>query len=111
MCVGVFKANARGSGQAYCHKLEAAALRGETIAPFSREDLDGNSELLGLIPKLLAWHSKGEESLLRFASCVLCGDSKRLGELAAEDSEGRRRGKLGSILEQVHLGPASQAAG
>ncbi|HXP60264.1 MAG TPA: Wadjet anti-phage system protein JetD domain-containing protein [Dongiaceae bacterium] len=91
----------RESWQVYCRRLEAASLCGAAIVPFSREDFAGNAELLALVPKLLAWHGKGEECLLRFASCALTGDSKRLGELAAEDSEGCRSGKLGSILEQA----------
>src|ERR1043166_836615 len=74
--------------QRYFSTLQKAAIQGATIAPFSREDLATNSELLTLVPKLLAWHAKGEESLLRFASCVLTSNSKRLGEIAAEDDGG-----------------------
>jgi len=91
----------RASWQKYCAELQQAAIRGAAIAPFSRDDLATNSELLALVPRLLAWHAKGDESLLRFASCVLTGNSKRLGELAAEDDTGNRRGKLGAILERV----------
>ena len=87
--------------QKYCAALQQAAIQGAAIAPFSRDDLPTNSELLALVPKLLAWHAKGDESLLRFASCVLTGNSKRLGELAAEDDNSSRRGKLGAILERV----------
>ncbi|MHB8521022.1 MAG: Wadjet anti-phage system protein JetD domain-containing protein [Limisphaerales bacterium] len=91
----------RGSWQKFCGDLAEAALRGNAIAPFSRDDLEGNAELLALVPLLLAWQQKGEESLLRFASCVLTGNSKRLGDLAAEDSHGRHTGKLGAILDRV----------
>ena len=91
----------RGSWQRFCGELAEAVLRGNAIAPFSRDDLEGNGQLLALIPPLLAWQQKGEESLLRFASCVLTGNSKRLGELAAEGSNGRHTGKLGAILERV----------
>lgn len=94
----------REGWEKYCVALEQAALRGETIAPFSRDDFEGNTELLSLIPKLLAWHAKRDESLLRFASCVLTGNSKRLGELAVEDPAGSRRGKLGAILDAVTSG-------
>ena len=85
----------------YCVVLQQAALLGAAVAPFSRDELGANAELLALVPKLLAWQSRGGESLLRFASCVLTGSSKRLGELAGEDQSGNRRGKIGFILEQV----------
>jgi len=88
----------------YCGELAKAASQGAAIAPLSREDCHANAELLGLIPRLLAWQQQGEESLLRFASCVLTGNSKRLGELAAEDSDGRHSGKLGAILDRVTSG-------
>ena len=94
----------RASWQKFCAELQQAAIQGAAIAPFSRDDLATNSELLALVPRLLAWHAKGEESLLRFASCVLTGNSKRLGELAAEDDTGNLRGKLGAILERVTEG-------
>jgi hypothetical protein len=91
----------RRSWQRFCGGLAEAALQGNAIGPFSRDDLEGNGQLLALIPPLLAWQQKGEESLLRFASCVLTGNSKRLGELAVEGSNGRHTGKLGAILERV----------
>jgi hypothetical protein len=94
----------RGSWQRFCGDLAEAALRGSAIAPFSRDDLEGNAELLALAPSLLARQQRGEESLLRFASCVLTGNSKRLGELAAENSGGRHTGKLGAILDRVTEG-------
>jgi hypothetical protein len=94
----------REGWQNYCADLQQAATQGAAIAPFSRDDHVANTELLELIPKLLAWQSAGGESLLRFASCVLTGNSKRLGELAAEDNSGNRRGKIGTILEQVTAG-------
>jgi hypothetical protein len=91
----------RGTWQKFCGDLAEAALRGSAIAPFSRDDLEGNAELLALAPSLLAWQQRDEESLLRFASCVLTGNSKRLGELAAENPVGRHTGKLGEILNRV----------
>jgi Uncharacterized protein conserved in bacteria C-term(DUF2220) len=94
----------RGAWQDFCRELAEAALRGNVIAPFSRDDFGGNAELLALAPRLLAWQQKGEESLLRFASCILTGNSKRLGELAAESPEGRHTGKLGAILDRVTHG-------
>jgi hypothetical protein len=94
----------RGSWQTFCGDLAEAALRGNAIAPFSRDDLEGNAELLALVPRLLTWEQAGEESLLRFASCVLSSNSKRLGELAAEGADGRHAGKLGAILDRVTAG-------
>ena len=75
-----------------CTRLAAAARNGGTIAPFSRDDPSANAELLTLMPRLLTWRG---ESLLRFASCVLCRDSKRLGDL---------RPKLRRILAEVSAG-------
>ncbi len=51
---------------------------GGSIEPFKRDDLEGNRELLTVLSRVLEW--KGE-SLLRFASCVICRDSKRLEKL------------------------------
>ncbi len=56
-----------------------AALAGDSVDPFDRLAGSGNAELLALVPKLLAWEG---ESLRRFASCLLCGSSKRLEHLA-----------------------------
>ena len=51
------------------------------------------------------------QELVRFASCVLCGDSKRLEALAAGEKEGefagQLRGKLGRLLGEV-TGPQRQ---
>lgn len=94
----------RASWQTFCSELSASVLHGGAVAPFAREDLDGNAELLHLIPRLLMWQQQGDESLLRFASCVLTGNSKRLGDLAAEGPDGRLTGKVGAILERVTSG-------
>src|SRR2546425_647959 len=59
----------------FCARFEEAARHGEAVAPFERDSTEMNHELLALVPKLLAGRG---ESLLRFASCVLCGNSKRL---------------------------------
>jgi len=71
----------------FCARFAEAALRGDSIAPFERGEPELNAELLVLMPKLLAWNG---ESLLRFASCVLCGNSKRLENLSA---------RLGQVLK------------
>jgi Uncharacterized protein conserved in bacteria C-term(DUF2220) len=62
-----------------CARFAEVALRGESVAPFERGDPALNAELFALTPKLLAWQG---ESLVRFASCVLCGNSKRLESLS-----------------------------
>ncbi|MFN7141466.1 MAG: hypothetical protein ACK4UN_19225, partial [Limisphaerales bacterium] len=87
---------------AFCERMEHAALCGENIAPFSRDDLAENTELLMVLAKLLAWRG---ESLVRFVSCVVCKNSKQLEELATLEKEGEHvgklRGKLGRLLEQI----------
>lgn len=62
----------------FCGTMAQAARSGASVAPFSREKDDEVREILHLLPRLLAWET---ESLLRFASCRLCGNSKRLEEL------------------------------
>lgn len=62
----------------FCQRSADAAIRGETVSPLDRSNPGAGSELLGIVARLLAW--KGE-SYLRFASSMLCGDSKRLGQL------------------------------
>jgi hypothetical protein len=78
------------------------ARAGYAIAPFEREDLAANAEMLEIAPKLLAWKT---ESLVRFCSCVLCDNSKRLEDLAAVEKggefRGKLRGKLGRILQEI----------
>jgi hypothetical protein len=92
----------RGGWKAFLERKALAALSGEDIAPFDRDDLLANAELLALLPKLFAWRG---ESLVRFTSCVLCGNSKRLEELAGTEKEGelrgKLRGKLGRLLEDI----------
>lgn len=73
----------------YCQRLSKAALTGMSVEPFSREDFQGNAELLRLLPRLLGWPG---ESLMRFASCALCGDSKRLEQL---------KGRVALALQQL----------
>jgi hypothetical protein len=92
----------RAAWKIFCERMVRAALSGGDVAPLDRDDLPANAELLALIPKLLAWRG---ESLVRFASCVLCGNSKRLEELAGTEKEGelrgKLRGKLGRLLEEI----------
>lgn len=88
--------------QQWCDRLHEAALAGQAVTPFDRDATEANASLLGLLPKLLAWEG---ESLVRFASCVLCGDSKRLEALASLEREGefagQLRGKLGRLLDEI----------
>lgn len=76
----------------WCLKLAQHALDGSPIAPFTRDDLAGNRELLTIIPRVLHWQG---ESLLRFASCMICHDSKKLEQL---------RPRLESALRQITAG-------
>ncbi len=92
----------RDAWKSWCERMRLKAQAGDSVAPFDREPSAENVELLALLPKLLAWEG---ESLVRFASCVLCGNSKRLEDLAAKEREGefadQLRGKLGKLLEQI----------
>lgn len=92
----------RVAWSSFCERKAQAALLGDEVAPFEKEDLAENAKLLLLLTKLLAWRG---ESLVRFASCVLCGNSKRLEELSGMDKEGelrgKLRGKLGRLLEDI----------
>lgn len=61
-----------------CQHLAKLALCGGAITPFTRDDLEANRELLAVLARVLNWQG---ESLIRFASCTICGDSKRLEQL------------------------------
>jgi len=76
----------------WCLQLIQHTLDGSPIAPFTRDDLAGNRELLTIIPRLLGWQG---ESLLRFASCMICRDSKKLEHL---------RPRLEAALRQITAG-------
>lgn len=88
--------------QAWCERMRQSALAGRSVEPFDREPVGDNAKMLALIPRLLAWEG---ESLVRFASCVLCGNSKILEALAGKDRDGefrdKLRGKLGKLLEDI----------
>jgi hypothetical protein len=95
----------RDGWKAWCERLRVAALAGKSVEPFDRHPSTENQKLLTLLPQLLAWEG---ESLVRFTSCVLCGDSKTLELLAAMDRDGefrdKLRGKLGRLLEEITSG-------
>ncbi len=86
----------------WCKSKAQDVLEGKPVSPFDRNASTENEEILTLVPNLLSWTG---ESLVRFVSCVLCKDSKRLEGLAAREKggehEGQLRGKLGRILEEV----------
>jgi hypothetical protein len=88
--------------RAWCERMSLSALAGKSVEPFQREPGEENAKLLALLPRLLTWEG---ESLVRFASCVLCADSKVLESLAANDRDGeyrdKLRGKLGRLLEDI----------
>ena len=60
--------------------LSAMAMAGKSVLPFEREDPALNAELMSVTAAVLAWK---EESLIRYASAVICRDSKRLEILQA----------------------------
>ncbi len=89
-------------------RLRVAAIAGGSVEPFDRTPSEANARLLVLLRKLLAWQTETKErgeSLLRFASCVLCGNSKALEKHTELEREGefagQLRGKLGKLLEQI----------
>lgn len=69
--------------------LETQALTQGNVQPFKRNDPAGNDDFLNALLGVIRWR---EESLIRFASRVICGDSKRL-----ENLEGRLLFALQSI--------------
>ncbi len=95
----------REGWKAWCERLRIAALAGKSVTPFNRHPSEENGKLLTLLRELLGWEG---ESLVRFASCVLCGDSKTLESLASTEPSGqyrdKLRGKLGCLLDQVTNG-------
>ncbi len=66
--------------QAWLLDLSARAQAGKSVLPFERDDPALNAELLRVTAAILTWP---EESLIRYASAVICGDSKRLQALEA----------------------------
>ncbi len=66
--------------QAWLLDLSERAAAGKSVLPFERDDPAFNAELLRVAAAVLTWP---EESLIRYASAVICGDSKRLQTLEA----------------------------
>lgn len=67
------------SWNAWWSTLAALALDGGSVAPFKRDDKEGNTTLLNALTGVLNWES---ESLIRYASAVICRDSKALQTLS-----------------------------
>jgi hypothetical protein len=66
--------------RAFCERAAEAVCQGDAVRGLDPDEPANGLELLDLAAKLLAWEG---ESYLRFASAMLCGDSKRLGHLQA----------------------------
>ncbi len=79
----------------WCGALARRARVGDSVQPFRRDDAAGNGELLAAITGVLNWQG---ESLVRYASAVICGDSKRLEALG-----GRLLDSLAAITGEVSL--------
>ncbi len=100
----------RAAWEKFCRDFSRAALNGEPLLHFNRNDPDETAELLELLPKLLAWPETSGESLVRFASCVVTENknSKRLEQLAAKEQDGpfqgKLRGRLGRLLDIITEG-------
>jgi hypothetical protein len=92
----------RENWKSWCERMRQAALAGGSVVPFDRDPTTANTEMLALLPKLLAWEG---ESLVRFVSCVLCNNSKQLEQLASLERDGefsgQLRGKLGRLLQDI----------
>jgi len=91
----------REAWRVFCEDAAASAREGRPVASFSRDDPDGARELLALLPRLLTWEG---ESLRRFASSRLCGDSKRLDALKARAEACLRQITGGEVSSLEKLG-------
>lgn len=87
--------------QAWCSALAKKAECGEAIAPFQRSDLAATRELLQVLVRVLNWQG---QSLTRFASCVICGNSKRLETLRPRLEQALAQLSAGSVTSLEDLG-------
>ncbi|MFT6240129.1 MAG: hypothetical protein ACJAQT_002216 [Akkermansiaceae bacterium] len=76
----------------WCEALASRASAGASVQPFSKTE---NDELLDALAGVLNWQG---DSLIRYASAQICGDSKRLQAL-----EGRLAKALSEITGEVSL--------
>ena len=63
---------------AWCEALSQCARDGRPLSPFKRDDTEGNATLLDALTGVLNWR---DESLVRYASAMICRDSKALETL------------------------------
>ena len=84
--------------RSWCGGLEERAAAGNSIAPFKRDDPNGNDLFLRALAGVLNWQ---EESLIQRASSIIGGDSKQLG---------RFRLRLVSSLAAITVGEKSSLA-
>lgn len=84
--------------RSWCAGLEARAATGDSIAPFRRDDAEGNDRFLKALAGVLNWQ---EESLIQRVSSVIGGDSKQLG---------RFRPRLVSALAEITAGEKASLA-
>lgn len=94
-------ARIRAEWEIWCETLAANASVGVVKTPFRWKELDSGEELLRVLTGALNWPG---ESLIRFASCVLCGDSKRLEQLAPRLCEALSQLSAGRIANLEELG-------
>jgi len=66
---------------AWCESLSQCALEGKPVSPFKRDDSEGNATLLHVLNGILNWPDRRGESLIRYASAVICRDSKAIETL------------------------------
>lgn len=76
----------------WCALLENKVHAGENVQSFKSDDPVGNEEFLRILLGVIHWQG---ESLIRFASSVICSDSKQL-----ERIEGRLLSALRAIQEK-----------
>ncbi len=68
----------RSAWTAWCGMLAENVAANRSIQPFKREDPAGNHDFRNALLGVIHWQG---ESLIRFASSVICGDSKKLENL------------------------------
>jgi hypothetical protein len=64
--------------QAWCLVLKENAASNRSIQPFKRDDPEGNRDFLNILLGVIQWQG---ESLIRYASSMICKDSKKLEAL------------------------------
>lgn len=84
-----------------CRQYQQAASMGGNVQPFSRQDMEEAANIMRLLPYVLTWRG---ESFIRFASCVLCGDSKQLELLQPKIEHLLPLASAGKIQHLVDVG-------